>query len=259
MTIAGELVDGDEREQRAAVPLRAVEDPVDLLAGVRHLLLDPHLVGVQVHQPALEAEAARAEEALVDARRAQHVGAEVADERHRREPQHAAGDEDGDAGRVGERGRDEQAVRDDDELALRAQLEREVVRRRARVERDGLALADHRRRRARDRALALDLEPQPEVEADLGLAVLERADAAANARDEPLLRELGEVAADRDLRNRKRFRKFRNLNGIAGLEHPQHRCMRSLWERLVRAPSASIRGHYCEIVAKVNFLSLLSI
>ena len=144
------------------------------------------------------------------------------------EPQRPAGDEHGDPGGVGERGRDEQAVRDDDELALRAQLEREVVRRRARVERDGLALADDRRGRARDRALPLDLEPEPEVEPDLRLPVAERADAAPHAGDEPLLREQREVAADRHLRNRKRFRKFRNRNRIAA-------------SRASAAPAASAR------------------
>ena len=179
----------DEREQRAAMPLRSVEDAEHLLAGIRHLLLDPHLVRVQIHQTALETEAARAEEALVDPRRAQHVGAEVADERHRRQPQHAAGDENRDARRVGERRRDEQTVRDDDELALRAQLERQVVRGRARVERDRLALVDHLRGRARDRPLPLDLEAEPEVEPDLGLPVLERPHAATDARDETLAGE----------------------------------------------------------------------
>ena len=104
------------------------------------------------------------------------------------EPQRPAGDEHGDPGGIGERGRDEEAVRDDDELALRAQLEREVVGRRARVERDCLALADHCRCGARDCALPLDLEPEPEVETDLRLAVAERADAAPHPGDEPLLR-----------------------------------------------------------------------
>ena len=84
----------------------------------------------------------------------EHVGADVADERHRRQAEHPAGDEHGDARRVGERRRDQEAVRDDDELALRAQLEREVVRGRARVERDRLALLDERGRGPRDRLLA---------------------------------------------------------------------------------------------------------
>ena len=48
----------------------------------------------------------------------QHARADVADERHRGQPQHPARDEHGDAGRVGERRRDPEAVRDDDELAL---------------------------------------------------------------------------------------------------------------------------------------------
>ena len=103
-----------------------------------------------------------------------------------------------------------------------AQLEREVVRGRARVERDRLALADHRGRRTRDRALSVDLEAQPQIEADLRLALLERPHAAADARDEALAARAGEVAAHRHLRNRKRFRKFRNLNGIARLEQPEH-------------------------------------
>ena len=50
----------------------------------------------------------------------------------------------------------------------------------------------------------------------------ERPDAAADARDEALPRELGEVAAHRHLGDREGFRKFRNLNGIARLEQAQH-------------------------------------
>ena len=204
------------------MPLRPVEDPVDRLAGVGHLLLDAHLVGVEVHEAAFEAEAAGAQEALVDPGRAEHVGAEIADERHGREPEHAAGYEHRDAGRVRQRGGDEQAVRDDDQLALLPQLERDVVGGRARVERHRLALLDHRRGGAGDRALMLDLEPQAQLEPDFRLALLERPHPAADPRDEPLLGEGGQVAADRYLRNRKRLRKFRNLNGVARLEHPEH-------------------------------------
>ena len=51
----------------------------------------------------------------------------------------------------------------------------------------------------------VDLEPQPEVEPELRLAALQRPHAAAHTRDEALARELGEVAANRDLRNRKRL------------------------------------------------------
>ena len=84
VTIASTRSAGNERQQRAPVPLRPVEDADHALAGVRHLLLDPHLVRVQVHEPALEAQPAGAEEALVDPRRSEGVGAEVADERHAR-------------------------------------------------------------------------------------------------------------------------------------------------------------------------------
>ena len=69
---------------------------------------------------------------------------------------------------------------------------------------------------------SVDLESEAEVEPELRLAALQRPHAAAHARDEPLPRELGEVAANGDLGNRKLLRKFRNLNGIARLEHLQH-------------------------------------
>ena len=51
--------------------------------------------------------------------------------------------------------------------------------------------------------------------------MLQGPDAAAHAGDEPLARELGQIAAHRNLGNRKCFRKFRNLNGIARLEQAE--------------------------------------
>jgi hypothetical protein len=69
-----------EGEKRAAVPLCPVEDSEHLLACVCHLLLDPHLIGIEIHQSPLEAEAASAEESLVDLCRAQDVGAQIANE-----------------------------------------------------------------------------------------------------------------------------------------------------------------------------------
>ena len=52
--------------------------------------------------------------------------------------------------------------------------------------------------------------------------MLERAGAATDARDKALPRELPEIAPDRDLRDGKRLRKFRNLNVIACLEQAHH-------------------------------------
>ena len=52
--------------------------------------------------------------------------------------------------------------------------------------------------------------------------MLERAHAAADSRRQPLARQLAEVAAYRDLRDRKVFRKFRNRNVIPRLEPLQH-------------------------------------
>ena len=218
------------------MPLRPVEDAEHLLAGIRHLLLDPRLVGVQIHQTALEAEPPRAEEALVDPRGAEHVRAEVADERHRRQPERAAGDEHGDARRVGERGGDQQPVRHDDELPLGAELEREVVGGGARIERDRLALVDERGRGTGDRLLAVGLDPQAQVERELCLAALKGAHAAPDPCHEALARQLREVAADGHFRNRKRLRKFRNRKRITGLEQAEHllhpfvlRQVRQLW------------------------------
>ena len=147
---------------------------------------------------------------------------QIADERHRRHAQDAAGQKHRDPGGVGERRRDEQAVGDHDELPLGAELEREVVGGRARVECDGLALVDHLGRCARDRALRVDLEAHPQIEADLRLTVLERPGAAADPRYETLPRELPEIAPDRDFGDGKGLRKFRNLNVIACLEQAQH-------------------------------------
>ena len=147
---------------------------------------------------------------------------EVPDERHRREAQDPAGEEHRDPGRVGQRGRDEQAVRDDDELPLRAQLECEVIRGRAGVERDRLALVDHLGCGAGDRALRLDLEAHPQIEAELRLALLQGTRAAADPRDEALTGQLPEIAPHRDLGDGKRLRKFRNLNVIPRLEQAQH-------------------------------------
>ena len=204
------------------MPLRPVDDPVHLVTRISHLLLDSDLVRVEIHQAAREAEPARAEKSLVDASRAEHVGAEVAHERHRRQAQDTAREQNSDPRSVRERGRDQQAVGDHDELALGAQLQREVVGGRARVQRDSLTLVHHLGCCPRDRTLRLDLEADPQIEADLGVAVLQGPRPAPDPSHEPLTRQLSEVAPDRDLGYGKRLRKFRNLNVITSLEQAQH-------------------------------------
>ena len=102
-----------------------------------------------------------------------------------------------------------------------AQLEREVVRGRARVERNGLTLLDERRGCPRDRLLALGLEPQAQIESELRLASLKRPHTTSETGDKALARKFREITSHRDLGNRKHFRKFRNMNGITVLEHPQ--------------------------------------
>ena len=77
-------------------------------------------------------------------------------------------------------------------------------------------------RLTRDRLLALGLETEAQVERQLGLAALQRSHATTDAVHETLARKLREIAADGDLGNREGFRKFRNVNGITVLEHPQH-------------------------------------
>ena len=204
------------------MPLRPVEDPDHALARGSQLALDLHLVRVQVHEAALEAQAPSTQEALADPGRAKGVGSEVPDEGHRVEPEHAARDEDGDPRRVGERGGDEEAVRDDDELLLRAQLESEVVSRGARVQRNGFPFVDHRRRGLSDGTLPLDFQPQPKVEAELGLAALERPYAAPDPCHEALPGQLGEIATHGDLGDGEDFRKFRNVDGVPRLEQAQN-------------------------------------
>jgi len=63
--------------------------------------------------------------------------------------------------------------------------------------------------------------PKPQVEADLR-AVPQGTHASADARDKPLAGQCRQIAANRDFRNRKRLRKFRNLHGIPRFEEPQH-------------------------------------
>ena len=58
-----------ERKERRAPPFRVVEHADHALAHVGHLVLDPNLFGVEIHQSPLEADSACAEEALADARR----------------------------------------------------------------------------------------------------------------------------------------------------------------------------------------------
>ena len=58
-------------------------------------------------------------EPLVDPGRAQDLGGEVADDGHRRLPEHAPGERAPRCRARRERGRDQEAVRDHDELALR--------------------------------------------------------------------------------------------------------------------------------------------
>ena len=184
---------GEEREKRASMPFRAVEDRDDLLARGSHLALDLHLLGVEIEQTAVEADASHADEALVDSRAAQNVARRIADDGHCRQAEHPARHEHVDAGRIGKGDRIEQAVGDDDDLALLAQLERQVIGGRARVERNRLPVSDHRRRRSGDRALLGRLEMKPNVEGQLRLATLEPADATAHAGDKPLAGELREI------------------------------------------------------------------
>ena len=77
------------------------------------------------------------------------------------------------------------------------------------------------------------------------------ADAAADARDEALARELREVAPDRDLRNRERFRKFRNVDGVTRLEHPQD-LLHPLLLRQIGHVGATARRPYSGFAPVVN-------
>jgi len=153
-----------------------VEDADDAAAHARELALEPDLVRVHVHETVLQAQAAGAEEALVDPGRPQHAVGEVADDRQRLPPQDTAGQHHADAGCLRQGRRDHEPVR-------LPELQRQVVRGRAAVERDRLAVGDHRRRGLRDRPLLRRPQVEADVEAGLGLPVRERPRPAAHARD----------------------------------------------------------------------------
>src|SRR5207247_10439509 len=130
-----------------SMPLVADAYPTHLPPRLRHRLLDADLVRIEVHQAAGDAQSTRTEKALVDPRRSKDVRAEIPDERHSREPQHPARHEHRDSRRIGERRRDEQAVRHDYQLPLGTKLEGEAVSGRAAVEGDGPTPVAQRRRR----------------------------------------------------------------------------------------------------------------
>ena len=214
------------------MPLRAVEYRDDLLARGRHLALDLDFFRVEVEQAAVEADASDTHEALVDPRAAQYVACWIADNRHRGQAEHPARHEHVDSGRLGKCDRIEETVGHDDDLALLAQFQRQVVRGRAGVECDRLPVSDHRRRGSGDCSLLGRLKMKPDVEGELRLSALEPAHSSADAGHQSLARELGEVVSHRDLGHRKLIRKFRNVNTVLGLEegkdvlHPLGACRR---------------------------------
>ena len=160
--------------------------------------------GFRSMRPRSRLEPARAQKAHVDAGGAQHLAAQVADQRHRRQAQQPAGHQHADARRVGQRGGDQEPVRDDHELALGAQLEGQVVGRRARVEGDRLALADERGGGPGDRPLARRLERAGAGRSRPPSGPAEGAHPTARPRHQALPGQPGQVAARRHLGDRKR-------------------------------------------------------
>ena len=59
---------------------------------------------------------------------------------------------------------------------------------------------------------------EPDIERELGLSSLQPAHAPAHPGHQALPRELGQIGANGDFRDRKLVRKFRNMNAVLGLE-----------------------------------------
>ena len=111
----GDPLHRQERVGTEPFDLRGVEDPVDLAADGGHRLLGAGLLGGEVEQAALEAEADDAEEPLVDLAAALEDVAEEADHRLAGPSQDAAGHDHGRAGLLEQEGRGAQSVGDDGE------------------------------------------------------------------------------------------------------------------------------------------------
>ena len=124
---AGDPVDGDERVGAEALHLGGVEEAVDLAAGAGEGLLGMRLLGGDVEQAALEAEADEPEEAPVDPAATGEDVAEEADHRLRRPAQDPARHDHRGPGVRQEELRGAQAVGDDGQRLDVGKLLGEVV------------------------------------------------------------------------------------------------------------------------------------
>ncbi len=204
------------------MPLSTVEDADDALAAAAISCLSRTSYGLRSMRPRSRLRPRAPRKPVLMLVDAEHVGAEIADERHRVEAEHAAGHEHVDARCVGERGRDQEAVGDDDELLLagaaRARGSTRWCSSRARRPR----LPRPSRRGGGDRLLAA--RPRG-GDASRSRA---RTGCAASGRAPPRTRATRpwRASSERSLRTvtsetANVFRKFRNVNGIAALEHAQ--------------------------------------
>ena len=117
---------------------------------------------------------------------------------------------------------DPKPVRHDDQLPLLPKLERDVERRGAGVEGNGLAVDDHLGGGAGDRPLSLLFDAKANVERDLGLPALQRPGASADTHDEPLAREHRQVTPDGHLGDREPLRKLGDADRVTRLEQLEH-------------------------------------
>ena len=188
-----------EGGERRAAPLRAVDDPDDLLGGIGHRSLDLRLLLCRVAQPRLQAEPGRPEECLLDIDLAEQAVPEWPHDREGLPADEAARHRDRDARDTGQLLGDPKPVRDDGEVdpaAALAKVPRDGERRRAGVEGDALTIDHHARGQPADTVLAVRTKSLPNLERALR-PVAGRGDRTAVCPDQPALAlEDLEVLAD---------------------------------------------------------------
>ena len=157
---------GDDGNESAPPPLRAVDHADDASAGRCHLPRRSNLVRSGAEQTAVQAQRAPPEETNVDSHSPEHRDrGNRADGERTREEHPARQERRHGVGAYEHRG-DGQAVGYDEELVLPAELKREVACGGARAERHRLAILHERRSESGDPPILVRLETQPMLERD---------------------------------------------------------------------------------------------
>ena len=221
--------------------------PTTSVAARDEQALDLRLLLGRIGETGLEREPRRAHERPLDVDLVEQALAQRAHEAERLPADEARGHRDGDAGMAGELGGDPQAVGDDGQVeppAARREVPGHRQRRGAGVERDALAVDDHRRSSAADRVLLGSLEALADVERALGTGPAGDHRAAVRPDEAALLLQQVEVLADRDARHAEQAAELGNAGAAVLLDDPRDVLLALLGEH-VAAGRLDGHGHLC--------------